>query len=143
MICIVGDQVCIFLGCYSPIILRPAESGKFQVAGEAYIHGLADAIAVLGPLPAQWKVIIKGDSLGRALHRYINLMTYKLTAEDPRLGVLPPKWERVPYERSADDPALFEVFKNSITGETLHSDPRLLPEALRARGVNLETFQLI
>ena len=125
------------------MILRPVESGNFQVVGEAYIHGLEDDIAVHGALPAQWKVIITADSLGRALHRYVNLMTYELTAEDPRLGVLPPEWERVPYERSADDPALFEVFKNSITGETLHSDPRLSPEALRARGVNLETLQLI
>jgi hypothetical protein len=84
-----------------------------------------------------------GDSLGRRLHRYLNLTTCEQTAEDPRLDVLPPEWERMAYERSPDDPALFEVFKNNVTGETVNSDPRLSPEALRVREVKLEKFQLI
>jgi hypothetical protein len=125
------------------MILRPIDCEKFLVVGEAYIHGLEDAIGVLGPLPTHWKAFIRGDSLGRPLHRYVNLTTWEETAEDPRLDVLPPEWERIAYERSPDDPALFEVFKNSVTGETINSDPRLSPEALRARGVKLETFQLI
>ncbi len=125
------------------MILRPVDFGKFQVVGEAYIHGLEDAIGVLGPLPAHWKAIIMEDTLGRPLHRYMNLTTFEQTAEDPRLNVLPPEWERMAYERSPDDPALFEVFKNNVTGETINSDPRLSPEALRVRGVKLETFQLI
>jgi hypothetical protein len=135
--------VCIFLGCYSPMILRPVDSEKFQVVGEAYIHGLEDAIGVLGPLPTGWKVIIVGDTLGRPLHRYLNRDKWEYTAEDPRLDRLPPEWERIEYERSPDDPALFEMFKNCVTGETINSDPRLSPEALRVRGVRLETFQLI
>ena len=144
LICIVGDQVCIFLGCYSPMILRPVGVGKFQVVGEAYIHGLADAIGVLGPLPSCWNAIIIGDDkLGRPLQRFLNLQTGQYTAEDPRLDILPSEWERVAYDRTPDDPALFEVFKNRVTGEMMKSDPRLSPEALLARGVTLETFQLI
>lgn len=125
------------------MILRPVDLGKFQVVGEAYIHGLGDAIGVLGPLPADWKVIIRGDSLGRTMQRFVNLRTGEETVEDPRLDVLPLEWERMAYERSPDDPALFEIFKNTVTGETINSDPRLSPDALRGRGVRLETFQLI
>jgi hypothetical protein len=139
---IIGDHVCIFLGCYSPMILRPGGSGQFQVVGEAYVHGLEDAVGILGPLPSNWRAIIRGDDVGRPLHRYLNLRTFEQTAEDPRLGPLPPGWERVAYERSLDDPAIFEMFSSSVTGETITSDPRLSPEALQLRGVKLETFQL-
>jgi hypothetical protein len=125
------------------MILRPVDFESFQIIGEAYVHGLEDAIGILGPLPSHWKAIIMGDTLGRPLHRYLNLTTGEETAEDPRLSVLPPEWERIAYERSPDDPALFEVFKNNVTGETINSDPRLFPGPLRLRGVNLKTFQLI
>jgi hypothetical protein len=124
------------------MILRPGDSGQFQVIGEAYVHGLEDAVGILGPLPRNWRVVISGDAFGRPLHRYLNLRTFKQTAEDPRLGPLPSEWKRVAYERSSDDPAFFEVFSSSATGETITSDPRLSPEALKLRGVKLETFQL-
>jgi hypothetical protein len=141
--CVIGDQVCIFLGCYSPMILRPVPFGRFQVVGEAYIHGLEDATGILGPLPTGWKTILLGDALGLPLHRYLHLTRWEATAEDPRLDRLPPEWERIEYKRSPNDPALFEIFRNRVTGERINSDPRLSLEALRVRGVKLETFQLI
>lgn len=125
------------------MILRPHDVKGFQVVGEAYIHGLEDAVGVLGPLPAPWRAIIRGDALGRPLHRYLDLTTGEQTAEDPRLDILPPEWERTARERRPDDPALYEVFKNRVTGEIINSDPRLSPDALRLRGVELETFPLI
>ena len=124
------------------MMLRPDDSGQFQVVGEAYVHGLEDAVGILGPLPSNWRAIIEGDAIGQPLHRYLNLKTFEQTVEDPRLSPLPPEWKRVAYERSSDDPTLFEVFSNSVTGETIKSDPRLSPEALQLRGVKLETFQL-
>ena len=74
---------------------------------------------------------------------YMNLQTGKQTLEDPRLDLLPPEWMRMTYERTPDDPAYFARFRNNATGEVINSDPRLSPEALRARGVELETFSLI
>ena len=124
------------------MILRPDSSGQFQVVGEAYVHGLEDAVGILGPLPRNWRAIIRVDAVGRPLHRYLNLKTFEQTAEDPRLGPLPPGWERVPYERFSFDPAIFEVFSSSVTGETITCDPRLSPEALQLLGVKLETFRL-
>ena len=134
--------MCLFLGCYAPAILRPNSLGAFQVVGEAYVHGLEDAIGLLGPLPSHWRAIMKGDAVGRPIHCYLNLTTNEETIEDPRLDVLPSEWERKAYERSPDDPAYFTLFENTITGETVTSDPRLFPEALQKRGVELKTFQL-
>jgi hypothetical protein len=63
----IEDHVCIFLGCYFPIVLRSVDSGQFQIVGEAYVHGLEDAIGILGTLPSNWRVIIEGDAVGRPL----------------------------------------------------------------------------
>lgn len=124
------------------MILRQDISGRFRVVGECYVHGLEDTTSILGPLPRQWTGIVRGDALGRQLYRYLNLWTFQDTPEDPRLDPLPSEWERVAYKRSPDDPAIFERFRNVVTGETINSDPRLSPMALEARGVNLKTFQL-
>ena len=125
------------------MILRRNQQGYFQVVGEAYIHGLEDCNALLGPLPTGWAVNIEGDRAGRPLHRYLNLQNGQLGAEDPRLAPLPSEWERVAYERTSDHPAYFEMFRNSTTGETMNSDPRLLPNALEALGIKLKTFGLV
>ncbi|KAF2812494.1 uncharacterized protein BDZ99DRAFT_558523 [Mytilinidion resinicola] len=138
-----GDEVCLLLGSYSPIIIRAAGFGRFQVVGEAYIHGLEDAKGILGPMPVGWKVIVTGDALGRPLHRYMSFRTYQQTAEDPRLDTLPSEWERVAYERSPNDAAYFEMFKNNITGGICNSDPRLSPESLKSRNIPLYAIQLV
>lgn len=94
----IEDSVCIFPGCYSPTVLWPGDSGQFQVIGEAYVHGLEDAIGILGPLPSDWRAIINCDAVGRPLHRCLNVRTFEQTAEDPQLGPLPPEWKRGAYE---------------------------------------------
>jgi hypothetical protein len=46
----VGDLLCILLGGVAPFVIRPVENGKFELIGNAYIHGVmnGEAIAVLG-----------------------------------------------------------------------------------------------
>ncbi|KAM0342381.1 hypothetical protein ACHAPU_009568 [Fusarium lateritium] len=139
---LVGDSICLILGTYAPIILRPTPAGTFQVVGECYVYGLSDAVCFLGPMPRDWKAIIKGDALGRPFQLFMNTMTGQETIEDPRLP-LPPNWERAPYERLPDDPALFQKFRNAETGEVINHDPRLIPEALESRGVKLQPFTLV
>ena len=63
--------------------------------------------------------------------------------DDPRLESLPGNWERAMYERHADDPAILERFKNSETGEIVNYDPRLSPQALEARCVELQLIKLV
>ncbi|TVY82211.1 Heterokaryon incompatibility protein 6 OR allele [Lachnellula suecica] len=139
----VADAICLLLGTYAPMVLRQTASGSFQVVGECYVHGLADLTGFLGPLPNHWETIIKGDALGRPTQRFIDTGSGEETLEDPRLEPLPWNWERATYGRRAEDPAIFERFRNLETDEVVNYDPRLSPTALEARGVKLQSFRLI
>ncbi|KAF5660675.1 heterokaryon incompatibility protein [Fusarium heterosporum] len=137
----IGDSISLLLGTYAPVVLRPTTAGTFQVVGECYVYGLSDGVCFLGPLPKNWKVIIRGDALGRPFQLFTNIVTGQETMEDPRMS-LPPNWEPALYERLPDDPALFHKFRNIETGEVINHDPRLMPETLKARGVSLQVFTL-
>lgn len=137
-----GDSICLLLGAYAPIVLRQTPLGSFQVVGECYVHGLADAFGLLGPIPYPWKTIIKGDSLGRPTSRFLNSETGEETLEDPRLGPLPPSWGRASYERRAGDPDIMQRFENDQTGEIVNHDPRLSPEMLQRTVGGLQSLRL-
>jgi hypothetical protein len=124
------------------MVLRRTSSGTFKVVGECYVHGLGDAVGILGSLPDHWRTIIKGDALGRPTQHFLNIKNGEETVNDPRLGPLPAEWERVTSERLAEDPATFERFRNLETGAVLNSDPRWFPDALLARGIQLGSFSL-
>lgn len=113
------------------------------MVGECYVHGLEDSVAILGPLPPSWKAVFDSDVDGRHRYLYCNPTTGVYTLEDPRLGPLPAGWERLERERAGDDPEMFERFRNTPTGEMINSGPRLTLDVLRARGVEMATFQLI
>ncbi|CAM1507511.1 Fc.00g071520.m01.CDS01 [Cosmosporella sp. VM-42] len=137
------DIVCLLLGAYAPIVLRQTSLGSFKVIGECYVHGLEDAIGLLGPLEPPWKGVIKGDADGRLSQGFLNLATGEEMVDDPRLGPSHPVWERAAYKRRDDDPAIFQRFKNLETGEVINYDPRMSPESLQARGIKLEKIRLI
>ncbi|KAL8282637.1 hypothetical protein RB600_005876 [Gaeumannomyces tritici] len=146
----------------------------YTVMGECFIHGLQDATALLGPLPGPWRVelaVAHGNRLsvwfvGRSRKTTAAAGGVVRTREDPRLaGVpLPGAWERLrgrrglpeeeqdgegegegeEEEEEADDPEMFDYFRNRDTGEVVNSDPRMMPEALEARGVSgLQRFALV
>jgi hypothetical protein len=122
-----------------------ADGSGFRVIGECYVHGLDDCVVLLGPLPSNVRVQLdKRTSGSGAVPTYLHLGSGVASPEDPRLQSLDisDKWERVPHEWDADDPALFEYYRNKRTGNVLNSDPRLLPSALKERGVSLGTFNL-
>lgn len=145
-----GDLVCILLGCKTPLLLRPVSSSNdpacqaFKVIGECSVHGLDDGVTILGPLPEHIKDQFDKISSGYgAIHTYRNIQTGQVTDEDPRLPPLSDtNWERLPRrERHADDPTLFQDFRNCLSGEVLDYDSRLLPQAL-STGVKLQPFNL-
>lgn len=37
----------------------------------------------------------------------------------------------------------FQEFRNKNTGEEIHYDPRMSPEAVEPRGIKLETFRIV
>lgn len=143
------DRICVLLGCDYPMVLRPTATGDFLVVGHCFVHGLMDAEGILGPLPAGWEARISylDDQVAneRVATHFHNKVTDELSAEDPRLPPLEPCWERMQTKRTQDDPpcSVFKWFRNRETGETINSDPRLLPDALKKSGVPLETVRLV
>jgi hypothetical protein len=137
-----GDKLSVLLGCSVPTIIREQPKDKHLFIGCAYVHGIMDGEVLLGPLPANCKVTVKrGESIFQ--HFFHDQVTQKKFAEDPRLGPLPEDWKPIRAEHRLWPNKTVDAFQNTTTGEILHSDPRLLPGALRARGVTLETFTLV
>ncbi|KAI0453613.1 heterokaryon incompatibility protein-domain-containing protein [Xylaria acuta] len=138
------DLICILLGYESPVVLRKQNDGNYKFIGPCYLHGASDGDALLGPLPKPWRVQRFPNSTGHYLVcKFFNPDTGVLCDEDPRLEPLGDHWERLDLrDRTADDPEIFQEFRHKPTGRIFKSDPRLSPEALRKRGVALETFSL-
>jgi hypothetical protein len=136
------DTIGVLLGLYMPVVLRPMESGTYQVAGCCYVHGLMDSEALLGPLSQEW-IVQQVRVAGRYRPKYLNAKTEETFSDDPRLGPLPEGWQRIDVVPTADDPLHIDYFHNTITGERMNSDPRLLPAALEQRGVRLQTLRLV
>lgn len=144
-----GDIICVIPGCNSPVVIRETDNGNFRLVGSSFVYGLNDGQALLGRLKSPWRVQIfdHPEQDFRIEHRYYNRETRELTVSDPRLEDHP-EWERVSLEDLGrpligDDPIILEFFKNKITGGIMNSDPRLLPEALEARGVDLQWFTIV
>ena len=137
-----GDEVCVLLGLYCPLVIRPSGDGRYKVIGGCYLHGLMDSEALLGPLP-EGSTVHQHKVQGRSLPRYYNIGTKETTVEDPRLGTLEQHWERVEREMTADDPEHVDFFRNNDTGEEINYDPRLSRPALEHRGVKLQTITFV
>lgn len=139
-----GDIIAIFLGCSTPLVLRPNVRGPkhFTVVGECFVYGLDDAIALLGPLPHPWRGIAAWVDGDRRCLRFLNSHTQEVTKEDPRLGPLY-DWERTDKLVDGDDPTMYDFFRHKKTGELINYDPRLEPEFLEAKGVSLDWFSVV
>ncbi|KAI1775079.1 heterokaryon incompatibility protein-domain-containing protein [Hypoxylon cercidicola] len=141
-----GDIVVNVLGCAMPLVLRQALNsvdGDFEIVGEAFVPGAMHAEHLLGPIPSTFSMSYSPDKLGYDIDWFMNNITGERQRDDPRLGPDPEGWERLPLERTPDDPMNFVRFRNKETGEVVNWDPRLTPEALTAKGVKLENFRLV
>lgn len=134
------------LGYDAPVVLRsePKNPHSFILVGDAFIYGLHDAIALLGPLPSPWRVQVIEDNTGYlTAYKFFNPESGVLSDEDPRLEPLE-QWARIlKPERTADDPIIFQCFQHEETKEIIKHDPRLQPDALRARGISIDRFILV
>lgn len=141
------DRVVVLLGCYFPVIIRRVSARHYRIVSRCYVHGIMNGEALLGPIPNPWTVqyVLKEFGNQRILQaRYLNTATDFVSYEDPRLGEMPEDWVRDWTQR--DDmrhPYEIRFHKNKVTGECINSDPRLLPAALRERGVQLQDFRLV
>lgn len=141
-----GDEVCVALGSSNPILLRSTypegQSEMYRYIGPLYVHGLMEAQALLGALPFHWDLIIDRVGSKRGF-LFLNQQTKEKVLEDPRLGPLPVDWEAVEKEDEANLEFYVQHYRNKITDEMINSDPRLVTEALKARGVDVTTITLI
>ncbi|RDW74779.1 hypothetical protein BP6252_05921 [Coleophoma cylindrospora] len=140
-----GDEVCILLGCPSPMILRPIGEAQYKVVGESYVQGLMNSEGLLGPLPSQYRAAQKNHQTSRYYWVYKESIEGAGTVkcyyhyEDPRLEALPAGWQRKRNKPGNSDS--FFCYQEKGGGEAF-GDPRLLPTALRARGIALRSFDL-
>jgi hypothetical protein len=145
-----GDQVAVILGCHSPLVLRPVTlQGEpyYRIIGVCYVPGIMNTEALLGLLPPGWSV--KYESIDGNLFPVFARENTK-TQQDPR-APLPPPWRYVYLDgenfesiESDEDKGMREqYFENLETGETTWFDPRLSPEALRERGVDIQELVLV
>ncbi|KAK4495200.1 hypothetical protein PRZ48_013527 [Zasmidium cellare] len=137
------DYVCVILGVPTPLVIRPRLDGTYWVIGWAYAHGVMDSEALLGPLPEGWIVTQRFVHL-RQLPRYINVPENRSQLDDPRLGELSTGWRRIANRHlTPDDPVVVDYFENVDSGEIINYDPRMTADALRSRGVKLETLAFV
>ena len=135
----VGDEVSVILGCDFPMVVRPRGSNQYEVIGPCFVHGLMLGEALKPPLETPWKDVLP-VARGWALSYLINTQTGELLKSDPRLGLLPDDWEEV----TTLDPFLPPfVFKNKESGHISMNDPRMSAEAIKQRGIVLETLVLV
>ncbi|CZT40134.1 uncharacterized protein RSE6_00113 [Rhynchosporium secalis] len=98
--------------------------------------------AFVGPLPAPFESVLHfKDSKGYYQMAYIDRVTCVVHPDDPRLRntQLPEPWEKLHHANENE----LTHFGNGDTGKATVLDPRLTANALRARGVELEMFDLI
>ena len=137
------DQVCILLGCQTPLILRPTGAWGREVVGECYLDGFMEGAAYLGTLPDEWQKVWRNfqESSGQFSGQFVSFLDESggLQIEDPRLGPLSVGW----FVGSHEEERARNLYVNDETKERTWEDPRMTPEALAARGVDLKEFELV
>ena len=135
------DVLCIVLGCQSPLVLRAKDSGIYTLVGECYLNGYMDGAGLLGMLPNNWQRVDRYDpDLKIYFDAFINRDTDFVQVEDPRLGPLPPGWQVADHIYKH----VYELYTNEAAGIfNSKFDPRMSPEALKARGIDLQEYRLV
>ena len=141
-----GDQVCVLLGCWSSILLRPA-GNRWQVVGECYVPGLESGEAIAGPLPEDYRKTKVFDESQRGwVPKFQNISNNQITSEDPRFdsSEYPELESMVPFQRCRGEKM---VQMGKVLVCNLDDEARLAypwrEENLKKRGVQLQDFYLI
>ncbi|CAM1510676.1 Fc.00g010110.m01.CDS01 [Cosmosporella sp. VM-42] len=137
-----GDEICVLLGYNLPVVLRRDGKKNYHLISQCYLHGFMDGEGILGPLPRPWKAVLY-SSVNNSDTRYRDCTTGKEVLEDPRLGNLPPGWVRIKRKSELGEGFIHDDFLNTVTGDMMNSDPRLLPEGLKFCGRAPNVFRLV
>ena len=111
------------------------------MVGECYVDGFMEGEALLGALPSNLHYVTRYfPDLTKHYDILMDTQTGDIHVEDPRLGPLPAGWRTGDHRKKH----VYNRFSNEETGIiATGSDPRLSPEALKARGVDLQEVRLV
>ena len=113
------------------------------MVGKCFVASLLDSVGILGPLPDTWTVQYRAcEVTHRSRPYYVNRATEEKTFSDPRLGPLE-GWETFDTLEEGESQHTIAAFRNTETGHSMNSDPRLSAEALRDRHVPITSFRLV
>ncbi|KAK1838858.1 ankyrin and het domain protein [Colletotrichum chrysophilum] len=118
-----------------PIILRPIRGGRYRVVGPCFMPSVMRREALLGQLPDGWNMRFRRT---RNMALVITDPNGRRQIEDPRLGELPPGWER--SEPDAD--GFFDYREGPDSPWSVYN-PRLTPERLAARGIKFKELTIV
>jgi len=141
-----GDIICVLLGSDVPLVLRSKGEGKYSVVGECYCHGIMDGSALLGPLPAGFEFVRNFVQEEKGYFRaFIDRRSGKVQGEDPRLAgyPLPTRWRIETFHEGATINFVQDNDDGTEKERVADFDPRMTPDELRKRGVNVVKFDLI
>jgi hypothetical protein len=136
-----GEKVRVVLGCNYPLILRPVSENQWVIVGDCYVDDLMSGSALLSSLPDDFRLVTQlNPRTGTWCMAFRNVRTGHVQLEDPRImDPLPGGWELAEHE----DAEFRQAFYNRSEDRCTWEDPRLTPDALRARGVKLKNFDLV
>jgi hypothetical protein len=146
-----GDEVAVFLGSDSAMVVRPTSDGRFVLVRDVFCHGFMYGEATLGPLPfnlgpllSNSHVIEKVDESGGIFTWYADLESGVFCVEDPRLSnvALPADWRRSGVVPDGSGPLRYIRDATNETWNARLRDPKLTAAELRKRRVDLKTFIL-
>lgn len=144
-----GDQICIALGCSTPLILRSVNDTPkhFEVGGACFVPEMMRGEGLLGPFPSGWHVdYTEGQNTARPTYLHTSKPRTPL---DPRAGVFPPAWKarfgKVDFDHPLDTDGRVRDhwFENIENGERSFFDPRLRSDNLKKMGVDIREFILV
>jgi hypothetical protein len=87
-----------------------------------------DDKALLGSLPGL-RIEIRNDGRGLYKQDFISPMNPRGTHLDPRPGPLPENWKGIVAPDCLWPEKQVDAFRNTTTGEIMHAEQRLLPDA--------------
>lgn len=145
-----GDVLTILLGCDNAIVLQPCEDDQdgYRVIGNAFATHIMDAEPLLGQLPLDFESVrVLKEPNGYYLPAFRNKTDGSITYQDPPLPPLSPEWETLSGS-SLTEPFNIDsplAYRNDLTQEVLDylRDPRMTANALKERGIDIETFKLV
>lgn len=111
-----GDEVCVLLGCHTPMVLRRIRDDIFRIVGECYVLGISEGEALLGPLLDGTRRLFASDPKSGVHSYFVSDQTGYHNLMDPRLHKLLLGLEDFP-KRLGEDP----VAKIQLKAEQLYS----------------------